>query len=172
MSRSHGQLTFQSSLGVADPPGDDLTSTATVRAFVATERVTVVEVGCVSTDSTADPGVGFGFTASKRVGAVIANDILIDVFRSAFAAEGGVAGDPSILNFDAANRIANNKLLGSVGFTGGKALRAYCEVTLDKGDMIVFKVTNAGAAGSQGCFYAKTYCDGAGLVESNDVESA
>jgi hypothetical protein len=167
----HGQLTFQTPLSTTTP-GDDLTSTSTVRAFVATERVTVVEVGCVSTISTANPGAGFGFTASKRVGADATADVLIDVFKSQFAAEGGVAGDPSILNFDAANRIANNKLLGSTSFTGGKCLRAYCEVTLDKGDMIVFKVTNAGAASSKGAFYAKTYCDGAGLVEANDVESA
>jgi len=177
MARQNGQATFETPLSNA-AFGDAGDSTSTQRAFTAWERMTVVEVGCkaeagvATTGDTALPGVGFAFTVSKRTGGDVGNDMVIPVWKAAFAAEGGVGGDPSILNFDNANQIPNGVITNTLGLLkGGKCLRAFTEVTLDKGDQLVFKVTNAGAAGSLVVFYAKTYLDGAGLVEVNDVDS-
>jgi hypothetical protein len=176
MARQNGQLTFQTPVPptVASPTvlGDDASSTATVRVFTATERITVCEVGAIAGDSANVPDASFAFTASKRSGGDTAGDILIDVFTAAFAAEGGPGGDPSVQNFDNANRISGNVITNTAGLlAGGKALRAFCEVTLQKGDQIVFKVTGDGGGTSTVVFYARAYCDGAGLVEANDVDS-
>ena len=171
MARQNGQATFETPSSNA-ALGDDASSTSTVRAFTAWERMTVVEVGACAEVSTGLPGVGFAYTVSKRTGGVAANDMVIPVFKAAFAAEGGVGGDSSVNNFDNANQIPNGIITNTAGLlTGGKCLRAYTEVTLDKGDQIVFKVTSAGAGSSTVVFYAKTYLDGAGIVEAADVDS-
>lgn len=177
MARQNGQATFETPLSDA-AFGDAADSTSTQRAFTAWERMTVVEVGCkaeagvATAGDTALPGVNFAYTVSKRTGGDVGNDVVIPVFTAAFAAEGGVGGDPSVNNFDNANQIPNGIITNTQGLlTGGKCLRAYTEVTLDKGDQLVFKVTGAGAGGSLVVFYAKTYLDGAGLVEAADVDS-
>ena len=169
MSRINGQFTFQAPTSDTFL-GDDLTSTSLLRIFTATERCTVVEVGILQTSVAA--GVGFSFRALKRTGGVSTNDTVVNVFKAAFAAQGGAGGDPSVSNFDNANQIASGVITNTAGTAGlGKALRAFCEVSLDKGDQIVLDVVDAGAATSKGVFYAKAYPMGAGLVESNDVDS-
>lgn len=171
MSRMNGQLTFQSP-STAAATGDDANSTSTRRVFAATERVTIVEVGAIAPISTTVPNLSFTFRVKKRVGGVVANDVVISVFKSAFAAEGGPGGDPSVANFDEANKITNGIITNTGALlAGGTALRAFCEVSLDKGDQLVFEVVAAGGASSTVIFYAKAYPGGAGLVESNDIES-
>lgn len=171
MSRMNGQYTFQSPQSNA-ALGDDTSSTATLRIFTAIERCTVVEVGAVAADSAHVPSSAFSFRALKRTGGVAANDVVVDLFTAAFAAEGGVAGDPSTLNFNNANAIPSGVVTNlAAGLTAGKALRAFCEVSLDKGDQIVLDVVAAGGASSTAVFYAKVFPNGAGLVEANDVDS-
>jgi len=175
MSRMNGQLTWITPVvgTTAAPLGDDANQANGVvtRVFVATERVTVVEVGAVPLLSTTPLLDAFAFTVSKRVGGVVANDSVISVFKSAFAAEGGVAGDPSVSGFDEANKITSGIISPtSANCAAGHTLRAFCEVSLDKGDMLVFKQTTANGAACQIAYYAKVYPMGAGLVESNDVE--
>ena len=88
----------------------------------------------------------------------------------AYAAQGGISGDPSINGFDNANAISGGIITNTAAsFVAGSALRAYCEQALNKGDELVFEVV--GATAGQVAFYAKTYADGAGLVETNDVDS-
>lgn len=169
MSRMNGQFTFQTPSASTGVGGDNLNSTATVRTFTATERTTLVEVGLVP-DTT--PSSLLAFTVSHRVGGTAGSDSIIAVFKAAFAAEGGVSGDPSVNGFDNANQIPNGIITNTAGdAAGGKALRAYCEASLEKGDQIVFKVTTADGSARLGTFYAKAYPMGAGLVESNDVDS-
>lgn len=175
MSRINGQLTWitpTSAAAATSKAVGDLTTTAgVVRAFFANERVTVVEVGVIAIDSTNVPSNAFTFRVKKRTGALIANDAIISVFKSTFAAEGGVAGDPSISGFDEGNKISAGLITNAAaGLTAGKCLRAFCEVSLDKGDALCFEVVGTSAAGAV-AFYAKAYPMGAGLVEGNDVES-
>lgn len=169
--RQNGQFTFQTPSSNA-ALGDDASSTSTRRIFTATERVTVVEIGAMAEDSAHVPNSSFAFKALKRTGGNSANDVVVPVFTSGFAAEGGVGGDPSTAGFNNANQIANGIVTNTAALlTAGKALRAYCEVSLDKGDQLVLAVTTGGGASSTCVFYAKAYPDGAGLVESNDVDS-
>jgi hypothetical protein len=171
--RQNGQFTFESPAGVVQVAvtGDNLPTAGFLRIFTAYERLTVVEVGVIATGAAA-PGAAFTFRVKKRPGGVPANDIIIPVWKSQFAAEGGPGGDPSVQNFDNANAIANGLITNTAGLlVQGKALRAYTEITLDKGDQLAFEVVGAGAATSTGVFYAKAYPGGAGIVESNDVES-
>lgn len=168
MARQHGQFTFETPSTAT--LGDNLADTATLRIFTAYERCTVVEVGVIP-DADA-PDASFSFRALKRVGGSTGSDTVISVFKSQFAAEGGVAGDPSILNFDEANKIPNGVITNTLALAeAGKALRAYCEVTLNKGDQIVLDVVAASGTAATGVFYAKAYPGGAGLVDDNDVES-
>lgn len=178
MARQNGQLTWVSPIANA-ALGDDASSTSTRRIFVATERVTVVEVGVMITNSSAGPNASFAFTASIRTGGDSTTDAIIPVFTAPFAAEGGVAGDPSTLNFDNAHAITNGIITNTLSltpFTGFGAsdlpcLRAYCEASLNKSDQLVFKVTTGGGASSVCAFYAKAYLNGAGIVEACDVDS-
>lgn len=171
MSRMNGQLTFQSPSNNT-ALGDDASSASTLRCFTATERVTIVEVGAVAIDSAHVPNSSFAFRAIKRTGGNSANDIVVDLFTAPFAAEGGVAGDSSVLNFDNAHAIASGIVTNTAALlTAGKCLRAYCEVSLDKGDQICLDITTGGGALSVVVFYAKAYPNGAGIVESNDVDS-
>ena len=174
MARQNGQLTWQSPSAVSGSAvvgGDDLNATAAnkIRMFTATERVTVVEVGVVPDT---DLSTSFAFDVLKRTGGTAGSDGVIDVFTSVFAAEGGPGGDPSVSNFDAANKITSGIITNTGGLAkAGKCLRAYCEVTLSKGDQLVFRISTADGSARKGTFYAKVYCDGAGLIESNDVDS-
>ena len=169
MARQNGQLTFQTPSTITGTGGDDLNSTNTRRTFTATERLTVVEVGLVPDT---DPSTSLTFSVLKRVGGTSGSDGVIDVFTAAFAAEGGPGGDPSVSNFDAANKIASGIITNTAGLAkAGKCLRAFCEVSLNKGDQLVFKVNAADGSARLGTFYARVYCDGSGLVESNDIDS-
>jgi hypothetical protein len=169
MARQNGQITFQTPVGTT--LGDSTTSAAKVRVFTATERITVVEVGAVAGDSANVPASTFSYRVLKRTGGVVANDVIQPVWKAAFAAEGGIAGDPSIQNFDNGNAIPNGLITNLLSlFTAGKCLRAHTEVSLDKGDQLVFEVVGT-SAGDTVVFYAKAYLDGAGLVEANDVDS-
>jgi hypothetical protein len=169
MARQNGQLTFQSPSTATATGGDDLNTAAKCRMFTATERVTVVEVG-VDPDTT--PSALFAFRVNKRTGGTAGSDSVISVFTSGFAAEGGIGGDPSVSGFDEANKIPNGIITNTLGLAkGGKTLRAYCEVSLDKGDQLVFEVWTPDGSTRRGTFYAKAYCDGAGLIEGNDVDS-
>lgn len=171
MARQNGQLTFQTPIASATVLGDSTAAAAKIRVFTATERITVVEVGAISSDSTNVPSSAFSYRVLKRTGAVAANDVIQPVWKAQFAAQGGVSGDPSILNFDNANQIASGLITNTLALlTAGKALRAFTEISLDKGDQLVFEVVGT-SAGDFVVFYAKAYCDGAGLVESNDVDS-
>jgi hypothetical protein len=172
MARQNGQLTFQTpTFGTTTTLGDDLNSTSTKRIFTATERCTVVEVGALATGVTA-PGVAVVFKAVYRPLGVAANDTVIPVFKAAFAAQGGVSGDPSVNGFDNANQIPSGLITNTAAsWVLGKVIRAYCEQTLNKGDQIVLQVTTGGASGATAVFYAKAYCDGAGIVEACDVDS-
>lgn len=174
MSRMNGQLTFQSPSAVSGTNavgGDDLNATAgnKVRMFTATERVTIVEVGVVPD---VDLGVAFAFDVLKRSGGTVGFDGVISVFKAAFAAEGGPGGDPSVQGFDEANKIPSGIITNTLALAlAGKCLRAYCEVSLDKGDQIVFRISTANGTAATGTFYAKAYPMGAGLVEAADVDS-
>lgn len=169
MSRMNGQLTFQTQSTITGTGGDDLNSTNTRRTFTATERCTIVEVGVVPDT---DPSNLLAFKASHRVGGTSGSDSVISVFTSGFAAEGGPGGDPSVQGFDEANKITSGIITNTLSKAkAGKALRAYCEVALEKGDQIVFAVTTADGSARLGTFYAKCYPNGAGLVEGNDVDS-
>jgi hypothetical protein len=170
----NGQFTFQSPSAVSGANvvgGEDLNVAAgnKVRMFTATERVTIVEVGVVPD---VDLAAAFAFDVLKRIGGTAGSDGVISLFTAEFAAEGGPGGDPSIQGFDEGNKIPSgivtNTLLKA---KAGKALRAYCEVSLDKGDQIVFRVSTANGTAATGTFYAKAYPMGAGLVENNDVDS-
>jgi hypothetical protein len=170
MARQNGQLTFQTPSSAA-ALGDDLNSTATRRVFTATERCTVVEDGALASTTTS-PGSAVVWKAVYRPLGVAANDTVIPVFKAAFAAEGGVSGDPSINGFDNANQIPSGLITNTAStWVKGSVQRAYCEQTLNKGDQIVLQVTTGGASGALAIFYAKAYCDGAGLVEACDVDS-
>jgi hypothetical protein len=177
MARQNGQATFQTpgsnAIAVtANALGDDTSSTSTRRVFLATERMTVVEVGAVATDSANVPGAGFTYRVKKRTGGASANDIVIDVFASAFAAEGGPGGDPSTAGFNLANAIANGIITNTAAkLKAGTCLRAFCEVSLDKGDQLVFEVVASGGASSVAAFYATVWFNSKSLVEQNDVES-
>lgn len=171
MARQNGQLTFQTPVGSATVLGDSTASAAKIRVFTATERMTIVEVGALCGDSANVPANTFSYRVNKRVGGVVANDVVIPVWKAAFAAQGGIQGDPSVYNFDNANAIAAGLILNTAaGLTAGKALRAYTETSLDKGDQLVFEVVGT-SAGDTVIFYARGYCDGSGLVESCDVDS-
>lgn len=171
MARQNGQLTFQTPVGSATVLGDSVASAAKIRVFTATERLTVVEVGAIAGDSANVPDSAFSYRVLKRTGGVVANDVIQPVWKAAFAAEGGIAGDPSILNFDNGNAIPNGLITNTLSlFTAGKALRAYTEISLDKGDQLVFEVVGT-SSGDTVVFYARVYCDGSGLVESCDVDS-
>jgi hypothetical protein len=171
MSRMHGQFTWQTPQTAA-VRGDDTSSAAVSRIFTASERCTVVEVGVIAGDSANPPNTAFAFRALKRTGGDSSADTVVDVFKSTFAAEGGPGGDPSVQGFDNANAIASGIITNTAGLlVGGKALRAYCEVALEKGDQLVLDITTGGGASTTGVFYAKCYPNGAGLVETNDVES-
>lgn len=177
MSRMNGQLTWITPVvgTTAAPLGDDANGAAgtVTRVFVATERCTVVEVGAIPLLSSAVIADAFAFTVSKRIGGVVANDTVIHVWTSVFAAEGGVSGDPSTLNFNFANEISSGIIsAGTSGCPAGSCLRAYTETTLDKGDMLAFKITTANGTACQIAWYAKVNLMGAGLVESNDVDPA
>jgi hypothetical protein len=174
MARQNGQFTWitptPGTAASSKLSGDSTATAGVVRGFVATERVTVVEVGAIAVDSTAVPGSAFTFRVKKRTGALIANDVIVPVFKSGFAAEGGPGGDPSNSGFDNANAISGGVITNTVpSFVAGSALRAYCEQGLDKGDALVFEVV--GNTAGQVAFYAKCYADGAGLIEANDVDS-
>lgn len=171
MARQNGQLTFQTPVGSASVLGDSTAAAAKIRVFTATERMTVVEVGAIAGDSANVPDLNFTFRVNYRTGGVVANDIVIPVWKAAFAAQGGIAGDPSVLNFDNANSIANGLITNTAaGLTAGKALRAFTEYSLNKGDQLVFEVVGT-SAGDTVIFYARAYCDGSGLVEACDVDS-
>jgi len=176
MARQNGQATWVTpASNILE--GDDASSTATVRIFTATERMTVVEVGAITNAIAAEGaavavGTLFAFTASLRTCGTPANDMVIPVFTAAFAAEGGIGGDPSVLNFDNAHQIPSGIITNTLGTaTTCSVLRAYCEQTIPKGGQLVLKVTTGGAATSRVIFYAKAYYDGAGLVEPADVDS-
>lgn len=166
MGRQNGQLTWitptPGTAATGKISGDSTATAGIVRGFVATERVTVVEVGAVAVDSTAVPGASLTYRVKKRTAALIANDVIVDLYTAANAAESGTAAGNSALS----GGIVTNT---AASFTAGKCLRAYCEVTLDKGDELCFEVV--GNTAGQVAFYAKTYPDGAGLTESNDVDS-
>lgn len=169
MARQNGQLTWATPVGTT--LGDSTASATKVRVFTATERTTVVEVGAIAGDSANVPANTFSYRVLKRTGGVVANDVIQPVWKAAFAAQGGIAGDPSVLNFDNANAIANGLITNTAsGLTAGKALRAFTEISLDKADQLVFEVVGT-SAGDTVVFYAKCYCDGAGLVEACDVDS-
>jgi hypothetical protein len=173
MARQNGQATWITPIAGTSsaPTGDDMNANTTTRTFLATERMTVVEVGAIALLSSAPLLTALTFTVSKRTAATVANDSVIPVWRSANAAEGGPGADASVSNFDNANAIASGAIQPAVAsLPAGKIVRAYTEVLLDKGDMLVFKVTVANGAAVQGAFYAKAYYDGAGLVEANDTE--
>ena len=169
MARQNGQFTWQTPVDTT--LGDSTAAAAKVRVFTATERCTVVEVGAVAGDSANVPDSGFSYRVNKRTGGVVANDAIIPVWTAEFAAEGGVSGDPSILNFDNANAIPAGLITNLQSlFLAGTCLRAYTETSLEKGDQLVFEVVGT-SAGDTVVFYAKCYPDGAGLVEANDVDS-
>lgn len=169
MARQNGQFTWQTPVGTT--LGDSTAAAAKVRVFTATERCTVVEVGAIAGDSLNVPASTFTFRVLKRVGGVAANDSVIPVWTAEFAAEGGVSGDPSILNFDNANAIPSGIITNTAAeLGGGECLRAYTETSLEKGEQLVFEVVGT-SAGDTVVFYAKCYPDGAGLVETNDVDS-
>lgn len=171
MARQNGEFYWATPF-TNSAQGDDCNSTSTLRGFVATERVTVVEFGAIAVNTAAAPNSSFSFRALKRTGGDSASDLVVPAWKAAFAAQGGVAGDPSVLNFDNANAILNGIVLNTAsGLTGGKALRAFCEITLDKGDIFILDVVAAGGASSVASFYAKAYPCGSGLVETNDVDS-
>lgn len=177
MARQNGQTTWISPVSNA-ALGDDASSTSTRRAFVATERMTVTEVGAIVTDSAHVPNASFAFKVAKRIGGDTTSDFVIPVFKAAFAAEGGPGGDSSVSNFDNANQIASGIITNTAGAVGNgfgasakAVLRAFTEVSLDKGDMLVFIVTTGGGASSVCAFYATAYYDGKGLVETNDADS-
>lgn len=171
MARQNGQLTFQTPVGSASVLGDSTASAAKIRTFTATERMTIVEVGAIAGDSLNVPANTFSFRVNYRTGGVAANDVVIPVWKAAYAAQGGASGDPSVLNFDNANAIANGLITNTAsGLTAGKALRAFTEYSLNKGDQLVFEVVGT-SAGDTVVFYARGYCDGSGLVESCDVDS-
>lgn len=156
--------------------GDDASSTSTRRIFTAIERVTVVEFGAIIGDHAHVPNASFAFKALTRVGGDSANDAVVPAFKAAFAAEGGPGGDSSNSGFDNANQLANGIVTNAAsGFSAtpdtSQALRAYCEVTLNKGDQFVLAVTTGGGASSTVVFYAKAFADGAGLIEACDVDS-
>jgi hypothetical protein len=170
MARGNGQLTWCTPVGSAAVLGDG-SDGGEDSIFTATERVTVVEVGAICGDSTNVPSSAFSFRVLKRTGGVAANDVIQPVWKAAFAAEGGVSGDPSILNFDNANAISGGLITNTLAsLTAGKCLRAFTEVSLDKADQLVFEVVGT-SAGDTVVFYAKAYCNGAGIVESCDVDS-
>lgn len=176
MSRMNGENHFKS--GVAITPGtgaivgDTAATNGFVKMYVAHQRTTVTEVGCIAIDSTHVPSAAFTFRVKKRTGALIANDIVVPVFKAAFAAQGGPGGDPSVSNFDNANQIPNGIITNTAaGLVGGTCLRAFCEVSLDKGDAIVFEVVANGGALSVVNFYANGHLDGSGLIEANDRDS-
>lgn len=171
MARQNGQYTFQTPVGSASVLGDSTASAAKIRTFTAIERMTIVEVGAVAGDSTNVPSSNFSYRVLKRTGGVAANDTIIPVWTAPFSAEGGISGDPSINGFDNANAISGGLITNTASlFTAGKCLRAYTEVSLDKGDQLVFEVVGT-SAGDTVVFYAKAFLDGAGLVEANDVDS-
>jgi hypothetical protein len=171
MARQNGQYTWETPQSNA-ALGDDTSSTSTRRIFTAYERVSVVEVGAVAVDSSHVPNSSFTYRVKKRTGGNSANDVVIDVFTAAYAAEGGVAGDPSVSGFDVANKITNGIITNTgAKFVAGTCLRAFCEVSLDKGDQLVFEVVAGGGASSVAVFYAKVFPNGAGLVEANDIDS-
>lgn len=171
MARQNGQLTWATPVGSASVLGDSTASMAKIRVFTATERVTVVEVGAIAGDSANVPANTFTYRVLKRTGGVVANDTVIDVFTAEFAAPGGPGGGPSDNGFDHANKIASGVITNTLALlTAGKALRAYCEVALEKADQLVFEVVGP-SAGDTVVFYARAYPDGSGIVESSDVDS-
>jgi hypothetical protein len=143
--------------------------------------MTLVEVGAIVGDIAHVPSNAFAFKAFKRTCGDSASDFTIPLFKSTFAAEGGVSGDPSILNNDFANQLPNGIVTntaalaaGNIGFGGSPqkcVLRAYTELTFAKGDQLVIAVTTGGGASSTVVFYAKAYYDGSGLVEDVDADS-
>ncbi len=171
MARQNGQYTFQTPVGTT--LGDSTTSAGKVRVFTAIERCTIVEVGAIAGDSLNVPNASFSYRVLKRTGGVAANDAIQPVWKAAFAAEGGVSGDPSILNFDNANAIPNGLITNTLALlTAGKSLRALTEISLAKGEQLVFEVVGTSAGGTDPVvFYAKGYPNGAGIVESVDVDS-
>lgn len=171
MARQNGQVTFETPVGSASVLGDSTATAAKIRVFTAWERMTIVEVGALAGDSLNVPDLNFSYRVNKRTGGVAADDMIVPVWKAAFAAEGGPSGDPSVLNFDNANSIPNGLITNTAALlTAGKCLRAYTEVSLDKGDQLVFEVVGT-SAGDTVVFYAKGYLDGAGLVEACDVDS-
>ena len=171
MGRQNGQFTWCTPVGSASLLGDSTAVASKIRVFTATERATVVEVGAIAGDSANVPDLNFSYRVNKRTGGVVANDAIQPVWTAAFAAQGGVAGDPSVLNFDNANAIVNGLITNTAALlTAGKDLRAYTEFTLEKGDQVVFEVVGT-SAGDTVVFYAKGYFCGAGLVEACDVDS-
>jgi hypothetical protein len=175
--RQNGQATWITPSPVSGALGDDASSTSTKRIFTATERMTVTEFGAIVDDSAHVPSTAFAFKALVRKAGVAANDLVVPAFVAAFAAEGGVGGDPSNQNFDNANQIPNGIVTNTAGVATGfgalgkPVLRAFCEVSLDKGDQFVIAVTTGGGASSTCMFYATAYYDGKGLVENNDADS-
>lgn len=169
MARQNGQITFQTPVGTT--LGDSTAAAAKVRVFTATERVTIVEVGAIAGDSANVPSAAFSYRVLKRVGGVVANDAIQPVWTAPFSAQGGVAGDPSVLNFDNANQIPAGLITNTLALlTAGKDLRAYTEISLEKGEQLVFEVVGT-SAGDTVVFYAKAYLNGAGIVEACDVDS-
>ena len=171
MARQNGQATF---ITIGTPGPINAAAANIVQACAVWERMTVVEVGAINGNQAVPPGANFAFTVSKRSNADTsgASDVVIPVFKAAFAAEGGPGGDSSNLNFDNANQIPNGIITNTQNLLiDAKCLRAYCEETFDKGDQIIFTITSGGTSSSTVFFYAKTYLDGAGLIESNDVDS-
>lgn len=171
MARQNGQYTWFTPISSATVFGDSTATAAKIRTFTAVERVTVVEVGAICADSSNVPSSAFTYRVLKRTDGNPTNDVIQPVWKAAFAAEGGVAGDPSILNFDNGNAIANGLITNTAsGLTAGKALRAYTEISLEKAEQLVFEVVGT-SAGDTVVFYAKVYPNGAGLVEACDVDS-
>jgi hypothetical protein len=163
MSRASGQFTFQTPSSNA-ALGDDCSSTNTRRIFTATERCTITEFGCIAGDSAHIPNSSFTFKALTRVGGVAANDVVVDAYTAANAAEAGPSGNTKLTNGIVTNTVPSF-------LATANCLRAFCEVTLNKGDQLVIAVTAGGGASSTGIFYAKGYPCGAGIAEANDVDS-
>ncbi len=184
MARQHGQVPFVTATN-SGSLGDDLNNTSAVgvRIFTATERVTIDEVGCIFGDIANYPAATFAFKVAQRVftfpaGVATKTDTTIPLFKSSFAAEGGSGATPILVgtidSFTSANNLTNNIVVaGNVSVTTGKGncLRAFTEVTLQKGDQLVFIITTTGGASKTGVFYASGYYSGKGLVEAQDVES-
>jgi hypothetical protein len=163
MARQNGMLPSALTPVTGAALGDDASSSSTKRIFVAIERCTIVEFGAIATDSAHVPNSSFAFKLVKRTGGNSSNDIVVDAYTAANAAEAGPNGNTKLPNGIVTNSAAR--------FVAGSALRAFCEVTLDKGDMAIVQVTTGGGASSVAALYVKAYPCGAGIVEANDVDS-